>query len=1000
VATALFGLVLVYAELWPLVALTGVTLAHYGRICWQASQEHHDVRVLWRQLVIGSLVSIACAALLTGGLNSPVLYWILATPILSAHEQAHVQINTAMKVAMGMLVAITFVQVAGLLPASILPPELHEVYNGCSVFGALAAAFIALRHYDTERRAFHDEVVRRLKAEERARAQAETAAAVRGRFLSTMSHELRTPMNGVLGMVQLLLDSPLSPEQRSQLQAVMRSGRSLLTILNEVLDFSKLEAQGEMVAPEPFDLHVLIEDVSELFAPMAHARGLRMHIDIAEEVPATLTADPHRTRQILSNLLGNAVKFTEAGRITVIVRVQGDHLRVVVQDTGVGVPEKARSRLFQAYSQVDANAERRAEGTGLGLAISRKLAERMGGQMGFEPAHPQGSAFWFTLPLVDPGPIVEAPVLAGRTLLVLEGDDDDARVLERYLRAAGALPMRFRGEAELAHAGLRLESVDAVLLSDVLANGSTAAISNHLRAAHPYLPVITLSPLGSQSVGTPFGENLRRPLWKPLRRAELIHTLVTLLEPRPVEELAAPVVSQLHVLLADDNFVNQRVIATMLQRMGCEVTVVGNGAEAITASSRAEFGLILMDLNMPEIDGAEAARRIRDREGGWRHTPIVSLTASLRDEDIEACFTAGMDDMLSKPVDQAELRILVARMGAASVPATVEPPDPAELMPLFAEDARGVHSELLAAVATQDRQRASRAVHQLRSCAAMIGAQALSQQAATLERRWLDAPGADVEEEVVIRLLADVESIFSNNGPSAGARSGRLGSQGAPMSSPHNARLQILHPEVERYVDGLGASEDALLDSLEALALERGFPLIGRSAGRWLRRLTRMIGGRRVFELGSGFGFSAWYFAQAVGPTGAVIGTEHDAHELIHFERLWAGHPLRSRGGLRQGDAISLLAETEGEFDVIFFDLHKIAYPEALEAAVPRLRKGGLLLADNVLWGGRVTQPAPPDDESTEALRRFNEAIHADPRLDAGILPTGDGLAVCLRVAT
>ena len=765
--TALFGVGLFLAELWPLVALTVVTLVHYGRICWLAHTGLHEVRALWRQLVFGSLVSIAIAAVFTGGLNSPVLYWILATPILSAHGQNHVQITNSMKVAMGMLAVIVVVEMAGLLPESILPTTLHDVYNGFSVFGALAAAFLALRHYDAERRAFHDEVVRRLQAEEQARAEAEAAAAVRGRFLATMSHELRTPMNGVLGMVQLLLNSPLSVEQRSQLEAVMRSGRSLLTMLNEVLDLSKLEAEGEMISPEPFDLHALIEDVSELFAPMAHARGLRLRIDIAEDAPATLTADPHRTRQVLSNLLGNAVKFTEEGRITVRVQVEGAHLRIVVEDSGIGVPEAVRSRLFVPYSQVDPNAQRRSDGTGLGLAISRKLTERMGGQMGFEEAQPQGSAFWFTLPLVDPKPIADAPVLAERRILLLEGDDDDARILERYLGAAGATLVRLRGESELAHAGLRLETIDVVLLSDVLADGSSTAISHHLRAQHPYLPVVSLSPLGAQSTGSPYGEPLRRLLFKPVRRNELLLTLGALLETPASETPAAPVVSQLHVLLADDNFVNQRVVGTMLARLGCVVTVVGSGAEAITAASRAEFGLILMDLNMPEIDGAEATRRIRDREGGWRHTPIVGLTASLRDEDIEACFTAGMDDMLSKPVDLAELTVLVARMGAAAVPTEVAPPDPAELMPLFAEDARAVRAELLAAVATQDRQRASRAVHQLRSCAAMIGAQALSQQAAALEQRWLDTAGADVEEEVVVRLLSDVESVFTNAAASA-----------------------------------------------------------------------------------------------------------------------------------------------------------------------------------------------------------------------------------------
>lgn len=217
------------------------------------------------------------------------------------------------------------------------------------------------------------------------------------------------------------------------------------------------------------------------------------------------------------------------------------------------------------------------------------------------------------------------------------------------------------------------------------------------------------------------------------------------------------------------------------------------------------------------------------------------------------------------------------------------------------------------------------------------------------------------------------------------------------MSSPANARLDLVHPEVTAYLAGLEPPEDPLLDALEALALARGFPLIGRAPGALLRLLTRSIGGQRVFELGSGFGFSAYYFAQAVGPQGAVHGAEHHAHELDHFERLWAGHPLKARVHLRQGDALALLAETPGDFDVIFFDLHKVGYPAALAAAIPRLRPGGLLLADNVLWGGRVTRPALPDDPDTAALRAFNAALFADPRLEAQILPVGDGLAVARR---
>lgn len=219
------------------------------------------------------------------------------------------------------------------------------------------------------------------------------------------------------------------------------------------------------------------------------------------------------------------------------------------------------------------------------------------------------------------------------------------------------------------------------------------------------------------------------------------------------------------------------------------------------------------------------------------------------------------------------------------------------------------------------------------------------------------------------------------------------------MSSPIDAFTGIVHPEVRDYIQKLGDEADPLLDALEARALQRGFPLVGRASGRVMRLLTASIGGRRVYEMGSGFGFSAWFFAMAVGPEGRVYGSERDAWELEAHAELYRGHPLQERVELRQGDAIELLADLPGSFDVIFLDLDKARYPLALQAAVPRLRLGGLLLADNVLWGGKTSRPAGADDEATAALQRYNAMAAADPRLMTTILPVGDGLSVSLRLS-
>lgn len=214
------------------------------------------------------------------------------------------------------------------------------------------------------------------------------------------------------------------------------------------------------------------------------------------------------------------------------------------------------------------------------------------------------------------------------------------------------------------------------------------------------------------------------------------------------------------------------------------------------------------------------------------------------------------------------------------------------------------------------------------------------------------------------------------------------------MSHPADARVPIVHPDIDRYLGELAGDDDPLVAAMEAYGASRGFPLVGRASGRWLELLTRLVGGRRVFEFGSGYGYSAFFFARAVGEGGEVVGTEKDAHEIDAHERLFAGHPLKARVRLHLGDAFATFAATPGSFDVVFVDIHKQGYVAALEAAVPRLRPGGLLLADNVLWGGKVTRPAAPDDDSTAALQDFNRRLFADPRLDVAILPACDGLAV------
>ncbi len=647
------------------------------------------------------------------------------------------------------------------------------------------------------------------------RETAEAASLAKSQFLANMSHEVRTPMNGVLGMTELLLETGLNEMQRRYVQAISRSGEALLRVINDILDFSKIEAKRLELDPIEVDLRDLSEDALQLLASQAHEKGIELTCQVAPEVPQCVRADAGRLRQILLNLVGNALKFTERGEVNVSIERAGERmsgskppqclLRVCVSDTGIGISEEAQARLFRAFSQADNSTTRRFGGTGLGLVVSKQLAEMMGGEIGVESEPGRGSRFWFTIRaeiVESKKPAPQRANLNGIRVLIVEDNATNRTILLHQITAFGAIcDLAVDGVAglEAMRTALARGSPHQLALIDMKMprmNGIElirAVRSDAILQNTPMAMLTSMCTAGEIAAMRAAGADVY--LTKPVRRTELLNALARLtgaISPAeaPAEGAHVADVIDCHgarVLLAEDHLVNQEIALAMLESVGCRVTIARNGCEAVEESLKQPFELVLMDCQMPELDGFEATREIRRRETpGDTRVPIVALTANAMQGDREHCLAAGMDDYLPKPYTRKELIAVLrrwidlapppqaAKASAQREPASQLPPRAAapaavanenqssaksspevfdrvafqntlpagmgvdsplarKLIRLFVGESAKLLAEIERTVAAADTQASFHAAHSLKSTGATVGASAFSGIAKELE---------------------------------------------------------------------------------------------------------------------------------------------------------------------------------------------------------------------------------------------------------------------------